>query len=723
MAHDGWSRETSPFHAGERAVQERLGVRERLERQGRQMVRAFLPAQHRAFYAGLPWLLVASADGQGRPWCSALCGEPGFLSSPDPGHLRVGALPCAGDPLSGNLVLGAHVGLLGLDPATRRRNRLNGRVAAADCGSFLVTVDQAFGNCPQYIQARKPTSVAPQPGPGRAERLDALDGPAVTLIARADTFFVATRADPTGDDPATAGLDASHRGGRPGFVRVEEDRRTLLIPDFSGNLHFNTLGNLLLDPRAGLLFPDFETGELLHVTGEAEIIWDGSQVQAFRGAERLWRFRVSEGVRLPGALPLRWALIEPSPNLDATGTWAEADAALSRLQTVHEETGGSERNAPGNGAARAKARLRDTWRPHRVERIVRESETVISLHLVPADGGLLPAWQAGQALPIRLQVPDRADPVVRTYTVSSAPSDGMLRISVKREAPAGPDAPPSLASGVLHDGVCEGDLIEALAPRGAFTFDAAQVRAAVLLSAGIGITPMVAMLRHAAAEGRRTRRFRPVWFFHVARDGRERAFFDEVLALAAAMPEEAIRLHFALTRPGQRDLPGRDYQSVGRIGTDLLQRLMPFGGYEFYLCGPASFVQGLYAGLRALDVPNALIHAEAFGPSSLARRPDGAAAVPSLVPAAADPVTVEFNATGRTVVWRPGAGSLLDLAEAAGLAPAYGCRAGVCGACAVPVLSGEVAYPVPLSAAAPPGQALLCCAVPARAEGGLALDL
>jgi len=722
VAQDGWTREKSPFHAGERAIQERIGVRERLERQGRQMVRAFLPAQHRAFYAGLPWLLVASADAQGRPWCSALCGGPGFLPSPDPGHLRVGALPHAGDPLSGNLALGAYLGLLGLDPATRRRNRLNGRVIAVDHDGFLVAVDQAFGNCPQYIQAREPAPAELQPWPGPAETLGALDGPAMDLIARADTFFVATRAEPAGDDPATAGLDASHRGGRPGFVRVEAEQQTLLIPDFSGNLHFNTLGNLLLDPRAGLLFPDFETGELLHVTGEAEIIWDGPQVLAFRGAERLWRFRVSEGVRRPGALPLRWALVEPSPNLDATGTWAEADAALSRLQSGPETAGGPEQNAWGDGAARATARLHDTWRPHRVERIVRESEAVISLHLVPADGGILPAWQAGQALPIRLQVPDRTEPVVRTYSVSSAPSDGMLRISVKREAMTGPDAPPSLASGFLHDGVREGDLIEALAPRGAFTFDAAQVRPAVLLSAGIGITPMVAMLRHAAVEGRRTRRFRPLWFFHVARDGRDRAFFDEVMTLAAEMPEEAIRLHFALTRPGRRDLPGRDYQSFGRLGTDLLQRLMPFGGYEFYLCGPASFVQDLYAGLRALDVPDALIHAEAFGPSSLARRPDGAAAVPSLMPAAAGPVTVEFSETGRTAVWRPGEGSLLDLAEAAGLAPTYGCRAGVCGACAVPVLAGEVAYAVPPSAAVSADHALLCCSVPAMGTP-LKLDL
>ena len=696
MPPDGWTREASPFHAGERAVQQRIGVRERLERQGRQRVRTWRPHQHRGFYAGLPWLLVASADAGGRPWCSMLCGVPGFLSSPDPGHLRVAALPNRGDPLARNLALDVPLGLLGLDPATRRRNRLNGRVAALDGTGFLVAVDQAFGNCPQYIQARAWEAETPAAGGAEpAEKLDGLDDPAAALIGRAATFFVATRADPDGDDPATAGLDASHRGGRPGFVRIEADRRTLLIPDFSGNQQFNTLGNLLLDPRAGLLFPDFATGALLLLTGEAEIVWDGPQVRAFRGAERLWRFRVDKGVRLaPGTLPRRSVLVQPSPNLDATGTWAEADAAL------------------------AAERLRDTWRPHRVARVVQESATVRSLHLVPADGGALPPWQAGQALPVRLRVPGRAEPVVRAYTVSSAPSDGVLRISVKRE-----DA--GTASAFLHDGVREGGLVEALAPRGAFTFDAGADRPAVLLSAGIGITPTVAMLRHAVAEEQRTRHVRPVWFVHVARNGAERAFFGEVLALAAAAPEGAVRLHFALTRPGRGDLPGRDDQSRGRIGTGLLQRLLPFGGHEFYLCGPPGFVQDLYDGLRALDVSDALIHAEAFGPSSLNRRPGSAAAASASAPpgVAAEPVTVEFRGAGRKAIWQPGAGSLLDLAEAARLTPVYGCRVGVCGACATPVLAGEVAYPVPPSAATPPGQALLCCAVPARGGSGLALDL
>ena len=167
------------------------------------MVRTWLPDQHRAFYAGLPWLLAASADGQGRPWCSALCCAPGFLSSPDPGHLRVGAPPRAGDPLARDLAVGTRVGLLGLDPATRRRNRLNGRVAALDGGGFTVAVDQAFGNCPQYIQARERVA-APQGGePGPAETLDALDGPALDLIGRADTFYVATRPATTRRPPAS----------------------------------------------------------------------------------------------------------------------------------------------------------------------------------------------------------------------------------------------------------------------------------------------------------------------------------------------------------------------------------------------------------------------------------------------------------------------------------------------------------------------------------------
>jgi predicted pyridoxine 5'-phosphate oxidase superfamily flavin-nucleotide-binding protein len=232
----------------------------------------------------------------------------------------------ADDPLVAQLVQGASLGLLGIQPHTRRRNRMNGNVEAIDAAGFLVEVQQSFGNCPKYIQAREPLFAAGQPA-APAQRLDGLDDAARALIARADTFFIASAfpqhaADGDEADPAAQGVDVSHRGGLPGFVRVGEDG-VLTVPDFTGNRFFHTLGNLSVHPRAGLLFIDFESGDLLHLTATAEIVWDGPEVAAFEGAERLLRLRVEQVLRRPGALPLRWGGAEVSPHLVRMGHWAD----------------------------------------------------------------------------------------------------------------------------------------------------------------------------------------------------------------------------------------------------------------------------------------------------------------------------------------------------------------------------------------------------------------
>ena len=211
--------------------------------------------------------------------------------------------------------------MLGIELHTRRRNRMNGRVTACDARGFSIAVDQAFGNCPRFIQQRA-WSATPDPAPsasGEATPQRHLDAAAREHIARADTFFVASavRAE---DATAPYAVDVSHRGGKPGFVRVDGDMLT--IPDFAGNLFFNTLGNLLLNPRAGLLFVDFETGDLLQVTGTTEIVFDGDEVASFEGAERLWRLRVEGMVRRRGGLRLRWTVGAYSPDAVATGAWA-----------------------------------------------------------------------------------------------------------------------------------------------------------------------------------------------------------------------------------------------------------------------------------------------------------------------------------------------------------------------------------------------------------------
>ena len=326
-----WSRAESPFHPGEQAVQARAGVRELIDRFARRAFHDFLSDQHRRFFASLPFLLLGSLDAARRPWASILFGRPGFAHSPDPHTLRIDAHAGFGDRLGADLAVGVPVGLLGIELPTRRRNRLNGIVTAIDGAGFAVTVVQSFGNCPQYIQARDPVfAAAPEsvvaPRPVRAE--GAVLSPAATaLIQHADTFFVATAAPGPGGAGAVEDVDISHRGGRPGFVRaVQENGATVLTwPDFPGNSYFNTLGNLTIDPRAGLLFIDFATGDLLSLTGAAEIVWQGAELAGFAGAERLLRLRVTEGSFIEHAVPLRWSAPEPAPQLAATGTW---DGAL-----------------------------------------------------------------------------------------------------------------------------------------------------------------------------------------------------------------------------------------------------------------------------------------------------------------------------------------------------------------------------------------------------------
>jgi predicted pyridoxine 5'-phosphate oxidase superfamily flavin-nucleotide-binding protein len=318
----------APFHAGERALQLQAGSREQMAVAGPRVIRDYMPDQHREFFAQLPFVVVGSLDANLQPWASVLAAPAGFAHSPDAAHLRIDALPAAGDPLAAQLAEGAPLGLLGIEPHTRRRNRMNGTVESLDATGFMLQVQQSFGNCPRYIQAREPVFMPTRTGNASVQWLDALDLDAQRLIGSADTLFIATAYPDeaaAGDeaDARSHGVDVSHRGGRPGFVRVDEGG-VLTVPDFNGNRFFNTLGNLLAHPRAGLLFIDYDNGELLHVAATAEIVLDGPELAEFEGAERLLRLHVEHALRRPAALPLRWGDAQLSPHLAGTGHWATA---------------------------------------------------------------------------------------------------------------------------------------------------------------------------------------------------------------------------------------------------------------------------------------------------------------------------------------------------------------------------------------------------------------
>ena len=262
--------------------------------------------QHRDFYPLLPMLFTGFVDADGKPWASILTGTPGFSHALDERRLWINALPLPGDPLAAVLRDGLSVGCLGLQWETRRRNRVNGLVSDIDGDGFTLDVIHAFGNCPKYIQKREVVA-ALEPGVALLETRTALNADDTALIARTDTFFIATA--------VTDGADVSHRGSKPGFLRLEEDG-ALSWPDYTGNNFFNTLGNIEANSAAGLLIPDWETGRVLQMTGSAEIRWDVEARARLPGAKRVMAFKPSEVRSLSNIIPDRWALIESSPFLD-----------------------------------------------------------------------------------------------------------------------------------------------------------------------------------------------------------------------------------------------------------------------------------------------------------------------------------------------------------------------------------------------------------------------
>jgi ferredoxin-NADP reductase/predicted pyridoxine 5'-phosphate oxidase superfamily flavin-nucleotide-binding protein len=673
----------SPWHVGEKELQARIGVSERMDVLGRRVIRDHMPDQHRSFYQQLPFMVYGAVDAEGLPWASVLEGEPGFAHSPEPGLLQFSSLPAVDDPAQ--LGAGAAIGLLGIELHTRRRNRINGHIGAMTASGFSVTVDQSYGNCPQYIQLRQFRSVPLEdPATRPAQHFNELDEAAKAMIAEADTFFVASYVDVDG----VRSVDVSHRGGQSGFVQVEGNRLT--VPDFAGNLFFNTLGNLLINPKAGLLFIDFNSGELLHLSGRTEIILEGPQVEAFQGAERLWMFHVEQVVRRPAALALRWRFDGVSPTSLLTGTWAQAAA---RLQ--------------------AKA-LGDQWRPLRVVRIETESQGIRSIYLEPGDGVGLPLFHAGQHLPLRFHIDGEVH--IRTYSLSSAPSDDFFRISVKRDG---------RVSKHLHEQVRVGDLLEARAPQGHFTVAPHERRPLVLLAAGVGITPLLSMLREVVYQGLRTRRIRPTWFFQSSRTLADQPFRPEVDRLLETAGD-AVRVVRLLSQPEPEAREGEDFDLTGRIDVPRLSELLEVDDYDqldFVLCGPGSFTQAMYDALRELDIRDARIFAETFGPSTLVRRLDPDAVVIEQPPAATTSVPVVFQRSAKEARWQPDGGSLLELAESRGLQPEFSCRGGSCGTCKTRLISGQVNYPQPPAEVPDEGQVLICCAVPAQGSQPLVLDL
>lgn len=537
----------NPFHEGELQAQARAGVGDVAKWAGG-FVRDYLPEQHRAFHTSLPFLVMSGTDGNGRTWVTMVDGPGGFVTSPDTRSIALDTHVDRSDPLVAAFAKGAEVGVLGIELATRRRNRFSG-LMRQEANRYHIDIRQSFGNCPQYIHERSLTRVA-KPSVVHAHSSAALSQAQIARIRAADTLFIGS--GHRGDEGAASnGFDASHRGGAPGFVHVA-DATHLHIPDYAGNNFFNTIGNLVSDPRVGLLFVDFDTGGLLHVSGRASVDWSPRRAHD-PDAMRMIIVEIDAVLERPGAVGLRWT---------------KEDHSSRRL---------------------------------RLTRRTAETEDIASFYFEPVDDRPLAPFKAGQHLPIEVSIPGQKSPSKRSYSLSGAPDNtGLYRLTVKREDRG-------QVSRFLHDALTIGSEITAKPPAGDFVVPCDQCPL-VLVSAGVGLTPMLAALHETAQQ-----RVRPVWYLHGARNGANHALRGEVDRLVAANPMLHARTYYS--QPGPEDILGKDFHGKGRLTVERVLETDLGPDAHFMLCGPAAFLAEMQVGLEAAGVPADHIHIETFGPS------------------------------------------------------------------------------------------------------------
>jgi ferredoxin-NADP reductase/MOSC domain-containing protein YiiM len=344
-----------------------------------------------------------------------------------------------------------------------------------------------------------------------------------------------------------------------------------------------------------------------------------------------------------------------------------------------------------------------------VTAITPESDSIVSIRLEDPDGARVAAPRPGQYLTLRVRPDEDARPLLRNYSLSGPPDGGFYRITVKREDDGA-------ASGYLHTRLAVGDALDVAAPRGTFLLDRSQAPV-LLISAGIGATPVLAMLQALAKE----RSEREIWWLHGARSSREHPFAAEARALLAKLPNATA--HVLYSRPGPDDVAGRDYERAGRLSASVLAELDPPGDAEAYVCGPLAFMDEMSAGLAAAGLDASRIHTEPFGPAP--GMTPGIAATPARRPhppagETGDGPTIEFARSGLAIPWSSDYTSVLELAEACDVPVRWSCRTGVCHSCETTLVAGNLEYsPDPVEPPAE-GSALICCAQP---RDDLVLDL
>ncbi|MEN8212884.1 MAG: pyridoxamine 5'-phosphate oxidase family protein [Pseudomonadota bacterium] len=541
----------NPYHEGELAVQRRARATTTARVNGGAVAET-IPAAALRFIAQQPLVIIGSIDKSGHVWASALFGQPGLLSALDERTLVIDLSQPRSvkeDPLWCNLEANPAVGLLVIELGSRRRLRVNGRARKVSAKSCLIAVEQAYPNCPKYIRRRAWKIPASQQKPDATTGAQGkeLTTAQQSLIAGADTFFVAS-AHPD------HGVDASHRGGHPGFVQIVNGRQ-LRIPDFAGNGMFNTLGNFVSYPYAGLLFIDFERGGLLQLTGRAEILWELDDPQEETGGtRRYWQFEISGWQESTSPFRLCWEHLDASPMIPRQHRGAPADNELS-LKVVQIRT---------------------------------LSERVKSFRLCSRDGGLLPAFAPGAHLQIRVQMPDGSH-ALRDYSLLSDPGNrACYEIGVLAEAGG------RGGSLYLHEQIHAGDVIECRAPQNAFRM-ADNASHSILIAGGIGITPILAMLHRLASHQQSFE------LHYSARTSQELVFRSRIEQLAGDSA------HFYASRD-----PHGERLDLERL------LAAPGSGVHVYVCGPRRMISAVLDVAAAKGWPKERVHFENFTARPLA---------------------------------------------------------------------------------------------------------
>jgi ferredoxin-NADP reductase/MOSC domain-containing protein YiiM/ferredoxin len=464
------------------------------------------------------------------------------------------------------------------------------------------------------------------------------------------------------------------------------------------------LGIRMEEPQmAALVVVHHRPGFYFRVLEEGEVGAGDEIVKIADGPEQMSVAEMDALLYLPGHAPEQ---LERALRIPALSKGWQAS-----FQTILQQktSGSSESGNPGLAPSSGPPTGWSGFRPLRVSRIDRESVNVVSLTLMPADGRPLVAARPGQFIILRVQ-PEPGGPVLlRNYSLSNLPSADHYRVSIKLEMNG-------LASTYLHDLVRVGHLLDVAAPRGTFTLQAGDNQV-VLLSAGVGATPVLAMLHSLAAEMSP----REVWWLFGARNGEDHPFAEESHNLVKALPRG--KSFIAYSKPGPGDRPGVDFDAPGRITVEVFEKLGLRRDADFYLCGPAPFLRDLSNGLTAWGVSDNRVHTEIFGPGKPITPgvvdPSHAAPHSPAGPVGSGP-QVSFVRSGLNVCWNAKFSSLLEFAEACDVPVRWACRTGVCHTCESGLISGSVNYqPEPLEPAAQ-GNLLICCSQP---KGDVAIDL